>query len=209
MNGKKKDNRMKSWAYFIFILCFLLGGFPLQAAVETSQDAPKAFIEDMGKLGIDILSDRTKTRLEREEDFREILHEFFDVKSIAKFVLGRYWHELAESDKSEYLRLFENEIARSYAVRFENYKGEKFHVLKSKSQGENEGWSVSSEIERPEGQTIAVNWIVYQTPQGLRVFDVVVEGVSMSATKRSEYAAIISKKGGVEGLLKTLQQQYP
>lgn len=188
---------------FIF-LCF----FCAPSLAASDANAPKAFIEGMGRRGIEILANPAQTRAEREAAFHEILSQFFAVEAIAKFVLGQYWRQLDDTTKDRYLQLFENEIVRSYAVRFENYHGEKFHVTGSR-QEEHGGWVVSSSIERPGGQVVNVNWIVHETPLGLRVFDVKVEGVSMSSTKRSEYAAIISRQGGVQGLLKALSAQYP
>lgn len=194
---------------FIFSLLLLFYTLPAQTTAPVSSDEPKAFIEDMGRRAIEILANPSKTRAEREETFRQILNQFFDVKAIGKFVLGRQWHALKErgAETTEaYFRLFENEVARSYAIRFEDYRGEKFFVMNARQQGD--GWLVSSTVERPEGQVVSVHWILRQTSLGLRVIDVTVEGMSMSVTKRSEYAAIISREGGIEGFLKILQRQY-
>ena len=63
-------------------------------------------------------------------------------------------------------------------------------------------------IKRQTGAPpLKIDWKIFQTKRGLRVYDIIINGVSMSITQRSEYGGIISQNGGqIEGLLKLMRE---
>jgi phospholipid transport system substrate-binding protein len=127
------------------------------------------------------------------------------VPTIGKFVLGRYWRTATDAERAEFLKLFEDFIVKSYAVRFADYAGESFDV--QNTTGGSDGASVvHSRINRKGAETIRVDWRVQQSQDRLAITDVVVEGVSMAVTQRSEFASVIQSKGGkVAGLIDALR----
>ena len=72
-----------------------------------------------------------------------------------------------------------------------------------------DGSVVSSEIVRPNGAPPAkVDWLLTQHDGAYKISDVIVEGVSMAVTQRSEFASVIQRHGGqVQGLITALRQK--
>ena len=72
-----------------------------------------------------------------------------------------------------------------------------------------DGSLVSSEIVRPNGAPPAkVDWLLTEHDGAYKISDVIVEGVSMAVTQRSEFASVIQRHGGqVEGLITALRQK--
>jgi phospholipid transport system substrate-binding protein len=69
------------------------------------------------------------------------------------------------------------------------------------------GVMVSSQIIRPQGPSIEVDWRLAVSEGRYRISDVSIDGVSMALTRRSEFAAIIQRNGGgVAGLLATMRE---
>ncbi|MBV5334014.1 ABC transporter substrate-binding protein, partial [bacterium] len=119
--------------------------------------------------------------------------------------LGRYWNVADETQRREYMTLFEKMIVDAYAGRFAEYSGETFKVAGVRPDGDVDS-HVTTQIVRPSGPPVNVEWRVRKTGATYKIIDVVVEGVSMGVTQRSEFASVIQTNGGqVDGLLKALR----
>lgn len=192
-----------------FVLLFA-AVIPAKAQDFMSAKDPGTFIDKLGEAAIQSLTAPDLNADERRQRFRELLQRAFNVTGIGRFVLGRYWKMATEEERQEYLNLFEELVVRTYADRFSEYSGEKFTVSKVQHDTERPKYAtVFSTIARPNGQMVRVDWRVRQEDdQSWRVVDVVIEGVSMSVTQRSEFASVIESKGGtIKGLIDTLRQK--
>ena len=186
------------------------GAVPARAQDFMSATDPAEFIDQLGQAAIKYLTDKSISSEERRRRFRELMHKAFNVPGIGRFVLGRYWNQATEEERQEYMRLFEELVVRTYADRFSEYSGERFTIGKVQRDAERQNYAtVFTTIYRPNGQMVRVDWRVRQEQdQSWRVVDMVVEGVSMSVTQRSEFASVIESKGGtVKGLIDTLRQK--
>lgn len=167
---------------------------------------PDDFIRDMGRKAIDSLTAQDMTGPEREKRFRDILRQAFDMRTIARFTLGRYWSIASKKERREYVPLLEDFIVQAYTARFKDYNGQSFQVGKVHETNAKDRLVVST-IVRSKGPPIRVIWRV-RSSNGYRIVDVVVEGISMGITQRAEFAAVIRNNGGkVEGLLAALRKK--
>ena len=108
--------------------CAVLLTLPL---INTSSSASNTeageVIRVLGEQAVKVLRDKDNTTFEqREEAFRNILVEGFHIKTISRFVLGRYWKKATEAQRKAYNNLFVDFIVRVYASRFDSYNGETF-----------------------------------------------------------------------------------
>ena len=184
----------------------LAGGAVAPALPAAAAADPAALIRELGNRALEVLGKNVGST-ERAARFRQLFREDFDVPAIARFVLGRYWRIATEAEQQEFVRLFEGYIALAYANRLAEYSGETLKVVGSRPDGD--ASLVTSEIIRPNGAPPAkVDWRVTRADGAYKITDVVVEGVSMAVTQRSEFASVIQRNGGkVEGLLAMLRQK--
>jgi len=152
-----------------------------------------------------VLSDRAVAELtepgldaaEKQRRFRRLIGEGFDIPTIGRFVLGRYWRGTEAETQDAFLRVFEDMIVSRFLPLFDAYNGERVIVGSAVPFGTNEEFfAVSSIVTRAEGEPIAVNWRVRQTGQGFKIVDIVAEGVSIAVTLRSEYGSALKNNGG-------------
>ena len=135
-----------------------------------------------------------------------LLNSYFDIKGIGKWALGRYWRKTSKSERSEYLVLFENLIVSTYANRFSQYTKEKITVKGTSSRGKFA--LVKSQINGGKEKPIRIEWRVTFPDCKYKIFDIVVEGVSMVRTQRSEFSSVIRRNGGkVSDLLAALRKK--
>jgi phospholipid transport system substrate-binding protein len=168
---------------------------------------PAEFIRNLGDEALAQLVGSDITKTERAERFRKLLVANFDVPAIGKTVLGRYWKTATPEEQQEYLKLFEDFLVGNYAQRFGEYAGEKFSTSGVRDAGDNMT-IVMTLVDRPNGQTARLDWLMRSDGDGYKILDLKIEGISMSETHRSEFASVIQNSGGkVAGLIDALRKK--
>ncbi len=143
----------------------------------------------------------------RQARFRELFHADFDCPGIARFVLGRYWRNASEEEQQEFVKLFENYVVFVYTARLSNFGGQTFKVRGSRSDGD--GVIVSTEIFNPGNSSpLRIDWRLVTDNGVYKINDVIVEGISMMVTQRSEFASVVQRHGGhLRGLLTMMREK--
>lgn len=179
--------------------------FAAPASAASGKDA-EAFVQKLGDTALMSLTSKNMNRKTRESRVRDILRANFDVDNIGKFALGQHWREASDAQKSEYLKLFENMIVQTYTTRFEDYAGQTLKVGTARASGGD--YLVASQVVQKDGPPVNLEWRVREKEAGLKVEDVIVEGVSMSITQRSDFSSVIQTGGGkVDALLTSLRKR--
>ena len=181
---------------------------PSSLHAEVSRKKAEAFISDLADQAIEAMTIPKVSKSERIERFKVLLNENFAVKTIARYVIGRYWKRATQIEKKEYLYLFQEMLAVSYSDRFSEYAGENLNVIKS-SVGSSKDVIVHSQIVRDGTQPVSVDWQVRSKDNVIfRIIDIKVEGGSLGQTQKSEFSSVIRQNGGkVEGLLAVLRKR--
>lgn len=181
-------------------------------AMATHAEAVKnpvgKFVQDLGNNAIGVISNKSLTKDQRSDKFRDILRNSFDLMTIGRFVIGRSWNAATPDEQKEYMRLFQELVIKTYGDRMTLYTGEGFVVTGVRPETEKDT-IVNSQITHPDNsEPTTIDWRVRQRDGKLGVIDVVVEGVSLSVTQRQEYAAVIQNNGGqISALLDKMRQQ--
>lgn len=184
---------------------------PLSAHAQNKDITKEAgpFIQSLGEKAIALLSDKAVVIEKRNQEFRKLFDESFDISAIGRFTLGRYWRGLDDGKRQEFLKLFGEMIVATYSARFTDYSGETFKVSGARSEGDNHAL-VSVLIDRPSAAPVRVDWRVLKNDQDgkLRIVDLVVEGISLSVTQQQEFTSVIQRGGGeIEPLLAVLRER--
>lgn len=171
--------------------------------VNASPAEARQVIQQLEREGLSLASPRMPIG-EKEDRFRTALHRHFDLPGIARFVLGRHWSAASEPERQRFVALFEDLTTRTWARRFSDYHGDGLDILDV--QPSQDGYTVQTVVRRSAGQPVPVTWRLSDTAGGPKVVDIIVEGVSMAITHRSEYASVL-RSGGMAGLLSAMQNQ--
>jgi len=187
------------------VVCALLVA-PVAADAANHEARATDFIRALADQAIEALTKPDTPRDVRIERFRRMFNEHFAVEGIGRFVLGRYWRQATDAEKTEYLGLFEDLMVVSYVDRFQRYAGENLQIVQTRAENETTA-TVFTDIVRPgTNKPVRVLWRVGVRPDKIKVLDVIVEGASMSQTLRSDFGSIIrQKEGRVAGLLEELR----
>ena len=131
-------------------------------------------------------------RAERRTLLREEITKAFDFEEMAKRSLGPAWRQRTPEERKEYVALFRQVLENSYLGKVEAYQGEKIKYGKE-SVEEGRIATVETHIVTGKGQEIPLNYRMLKEPSGWRVYDVVIEEISLVNNYRSQFAGILQK----------------
>ncbi len=195
--------------FFVLALGSTLPSVELAAVVEPVNDKARTFLASLGERAIHVARNKTSPRKDRELQMRALLREGFDLKVLARVVLGKHWRQLDRDQRVEFVEVFEDAMVQQTLAIFGKYKGETFKITGVGADSTNPKLiAISVDLIRSNGALLAkVNWRIRTDGQGFKVVDIVAEGVSMALTLRQEYATVIERSdGNVDGLIDELRK---
>ncbi len=174
-------------------------------ATETASDEAVQFVKKLGDDAVTILSTPDVADEERKQRYRKLLDQGFAVNTIGRFVVGRHWRTATPEQRATYLALYRSFVLDTYTSRLDGYSGQTFKVLKALPINAKDTL-VSTEVTsgKSGSPSIRVDYRVRSRNGTLKIVDVVVEGISLIATQRSEFASVISRDG-FDGLIELLR----
>jgi phospholipid transport system substrate-binding protein len=182
---------------------------PLCGAAVTpasaSQEAARAFITQLGKETVETLQ-RPDPAAQKAARMEDILRRGLDFPTIGRFVLGRYWNTATPQQREEYLKVFTDFVAKSYSRRLaEEATVNGFDITNLRDLGEGD-YLVQTAISRPSAAPLNYEWRVRNKGGSVKVVDVVVEGVSLIVTHRSDFTSVAGQSG-IDGLIASLREK--
>jgi phospholipid transport system substrate-binding protein len=191
----------------LLLPCLLSG--PM-ARAEPSAAAAEAVVRRLVDQVWRLLADQGVENLNRD-DLLLVLDEGTDLTLLGQLVLGRYWRQASREQRTEYLSLFRRYMFQTFVQRLRQYAGrdlslagERFQIIASRPVGERD-ILVQSRVAPPSSsQPLRVDWRLREAPGEPVIIDLIVEGISLLVTQRSEFASVL-ERSGIDGLLTELR----
>jgi len=195
----------KIWQLEICIFSFMLF---LASLTRAEAGAPLDLVRTTVDRAIQILKDpelssRDKKK-ERMDRLREAIDPVFDYEEMAKRALGPHWRKRTAAEQVEFVKLFRDFLERVYSDKIFLYGGEK--VRFGHEVIDNEFAQVESTIIQPKGEQIAVVYKLRQVNGQWKVYDAIVENISIINNYRSQFDRVISSSS-YEELVKRLREK--
>lgn len=130
----------------------------------------------------------------------------FDMSKMTRLAVGKNWRQATQDQQKQLIKEFQTLLVRSYSAAYSAYRHVKVDVKPLKAI-DGEDVTVKTQILLPGGAPpVAVDYAMNVTPDGWKVYNVVVEGVSLVTTYRTEFGVQI-EQGGIDGLIRNLQER--
>ena len=140
---------------------------------------------------------------QRKEMLRETLMPMFDWVEMAKQTLGKNW-TIAAGRENEFVAVFAEFLGNSYVGTIGSYKDAK--ILFVQESIDNNRAQVNTRIVPAKGDATAVNYRLHRVQGEWKIYDVVVEDISLVVNFRSQFSRILAK-GSFEDLLRQLREK--
>ncbi len=183
------------------VLSSIIWGAPRSLAATD----PARFVSDLASRALAAMQSGD-TVAAKQELFRQLFHQYFDVEACAHSALGPYWTNATAQQRQEFVKLYEDYVVIGYSAHLGALGGESFKVVGS--QPDKESVIVASRIEINGAAPIRVNWQLDSTNRGYKVTDIIVNGISMASAQHSDLVSVIQRNNGnMSALLVALREK--
>lgn len=170
---------------------------------------PQAAIEDA--------SNKLKQRMQEPgftHDFQkitafvhEVIYPHIDFDLISSLVLGKMWKDATPAEKEGFKKEFQTLLIRTYSRAFVEFKDWSVRFLPINPEEDERKVMVKTEILQPGLQPIAVNYRMLNTKGEWKVYDIMIEGVSLVTNYRTSFKNEVEKTGSLQEVINQLAKR--
>ncbi len=176
---------------------------------ETTEASYETAIKVVERLHTNLLkmmqATDTITFVERYSTLEPVITESFDTPVIVKVILSRYWKDLTDQQKEDFIYLINQLTIATYVSRFNSFDGEVF-ITKTVEQLRKGRILVRSEIQSQNGDSVNLDYLMHKNNGNWNIISVIADGVNDLSLKRVEYSTFI-KKNGYENLVTNIEKK--
>lgn len=193
MRQRAGHRRRRVWlgAYLSTLGLGLVLVHPVAAGVP--MDLVKTGIDRVLSLVQDPELRKPANTLERRRRVRAVANDLFDWQETGKRALARHWNTRTPQQRAEFSALFSDLIERSYVRKIEAYSGER--ILYTGESIDGDVATVNTKLVSRSGADIPIDYRLQREGDTWRIYDVLIEGVSLVSNYRSQFNRIIQQSG--------------
>ena len=187
--------------HFFFLTLFFTFTNTLSYAMQAD-----IFVQSTVNRASSLLSENI-AKEEKINQLQIIAKETVDIKGIGFYTLGPIRKTLSESQKNQYIDLFERYFLKSFSSRLAEYTNPEIDVYDKEVI--NEKYTMVKSLlkatkERPE---VKIDWRIYtKNPENPLIRDLIIEGLSLARTQKEEFSSILnSNNNDIRALFETLE----
>jgi phospholipid transport system substrate-binding protein len=188
----------------LFIFVFFISSLATSAYAGTPAEQVKQTVDKV----IDILKNKEMKKpdrtAERRAAIRKIVGERFDFEEMAKRSLALHWAKRTPEEKKEFVSLFSDLLERSYIKKIESYTDEKF--LYTGESIESDYAVVDTKVITKRNVETPIEYRLLKKGGEWKVYDVVIEGVSLINNYRTQFNKVI-RQNSYEELVKRMKNK--
>jgi phospholipid transport system substrate-binding protein len=205
------------WIGFLSAALAVLSSFAQAALAETSaSEDPQRLVADT----IDQLVDRLKANSDEIHQDSSIAYQIsdelvaphIDFPRVTRLVIGKYWQSASDQQRQALIAEVQSLLIRSYVTAMTSYadqivaKKDRINYLPSRYKSGDKKASVRASITLDSGQAVEVQYQLYNGGGTWRIYDIVIEGVSLAITYRTSFGEQI-KRDGLDSLIAQLAER--
>lgn len=190
----------------VFALLFCC--FVAASAAFADEVAPDALIKNVSnevltivRTDKDIQTGNTKKAVELIET-RVLPH--FNFNRMTALAVGRDWRSATPEQQKVLVNEFRTLLVRTYSNALTAYKDQTIDFKPLRMGAGDTDVLVRTEVRQPGAKPVTIDYSLEKGPNGWKVYDVVVAGISLVTNYRESFAAEV-RANGIDGLIKTLQ----
>jgi phospholipid transport system substrate-binding protein len=196
--------RLKRFHLVVAVLALALFVLPLQALAATAKETVEVQVNKVLKALADPAF-KDQARDAKIVKIRSIVNEIFDYTELSRRTLGREWTKFNAQQQNEFVKLFGDLLEKTYADKLLSYSNEKV-VFDKESMLREDQAEVTSNILTADGKKIPLDYRMIRKEAGWRVYDVIIEGISLVKNYRDQFRDILAKDSPEE-VLKMLRDK--
>ena len=162
-----------------------------QDPTQMVQDVASSILKDLDANRDAYRKDPTKVRALADR----YLLPYFDTQYAAQLVLGKYWRTATADQRTRFVNAFKDSMLQNYGNALVGFTANRLKVQPGRVDPGADLATVSTTINKDDGTTVPVLYVLHKTPDGWKAWDVKIEGISYVKSFRDDFAAQIDQKG--------------
>jgi phospholipid transport system substrate-binding protein len=130
----------------------------------------------------------------RYDKLKDSVTNSHDLDKIARIVVGKEWEKLSEAQQTQLAEVFSKLSIASYAHNFKDYSGETF-AFDTEEETTRGGVVIHTHLNIPDDKPVKFDYMLKENGDSWRIINIIANGVSDLALKRSEYTTILQREG--------------
>lgn len=179
----------------------------IPVGIAHADEDPKGTVQAFYDVLIDCMKHGKELGFDgRYQKLAPAVGQAFDVPIMARIAVGPTWTNLPADKKSAVLDVFTRYMVTTYASRFKDFSGQSF-VVGDLTQPAPDRKLVTTELKRPDGDPVQLNYLFRQGEAGWKIIDIYLSGtISEMARMRSDFSETI-RTSGADGLIAILEKK--
>jgi phospholipid transport system substrate-binding protein len=191
-----------------FLISLIAAAVPLAAF---AQEAPDALVKRVSDELLQLVRTDKDLAAGNQRKVVEVAEQkvlpHFDFERMTRLAVGKNWQQANEAQRQALVKEFRTMLVRTYSSSLSAYRNQTIQVKPLQMGAQDKDTTVRTAVIQPGGPQIPIDYSMEKTDQGnWKVYDVVIDGASLVTTYRSSFNDQI-QKGGIDGLVKTLQER--
>ncbi len=142
-------------------------------------------------------SDRLKRLVE------ESIVPSIDFVRLSRLTLGKHWRSASSEQRNRFTSEFKQLLMRTYSTSLAEYSGQEIEYISLKAAVNGKRSAVRTKLHQSGGPPVIVDYSLYKTNGGWKIYDVTIEGVSLAVNYRSSFGQKI-RTHGLDSLIQHL-----
>jgi len=188
-----------------FLAIFLLPALTLTSPARAIDKPEDVILSTVDNVIARITAEREMLDAQPEtvyELINDLIIPVFDFNNMSRWILGKYWKQASEEQRTVFTTEFKNLLVRTYAKAVLGFSNERVNYLETLTGSKPNIVMVKTEIVS-DGSVTPVNYTMHISDGSWKVVNVAFEGISLVETYRKSFASEI-RNNGLETLLQKL-----
>lgn len=178
--------------------------------VQAAEPAPDALVKDTAQEVLEIIKKDKDIQAGSQKKLHDLVEAkvlpHFDFKLMTQYAVGKHWRKASPAQQETLVGEFRTLLVRTYSTSLSAYKNQTIEYKPLRMQAGDTDVTVRTQVIQPGGQPVPIDYSLQKEADGWKVYDVVVDSVSLVTNYRGSFNSEISQSG-IEGLIKTLKEK--
>jgi len=186
------------------LIAILLLAFAPANALAASPEEASQFVDSVGKQVLTTMNG-AGDEAAKEQALRDLFAANVDMEWMGKFALGSTWAQANAEQRARYITAYKDYLIAHYTKNFSNYAGSQYTITEAKAAANGE-FTVGMNVKTPKArqEEIQAGYRVRSAGGSYKISDIIIEGVSLITTQRSEFGSV-AQNGGIDKVTTQLQ----
>lgn len=182
----------------------------LIASAASAELAPDVLVKQTADDVLNIIKNDKEIQAGNQQKIYALAEEKilpnFDFDRVSRMVLGKSWKAATPEQQASFQKEFRSLLLRTYSVALGKYRDQTIEYKPMRAEPDAKNVTVKTQILQNGGQPIAVDYSLVKGPNGWKVYDIVIESVSLVTNYRSQFSQEI-RQNGIDSLNKKLAEK--